>query len=104
MRRLAAPSAAPEDGPTPSGSWARAGGGGPGAEEALGGAERRVRGRADAERLLDAREVRGERVGRELGEPGLEHPLAERAVGRAEAGAGVDERRAADAATHRERD
>ena len=52
--------------------------------------------RHDVERLLDAREVRRERLGREVLEPELVAPASEHVVGRAEAGAGVDERRPAD--------
>jgi hypothetical protein len=75
----------------------------PAGERGVGAGQRR-RDLGDAERALDAVEDGGERLRRELVEavfvaPALEHP-----VGRAEAGAGVHERRAADAAAERQHD
>ena len=58
----------------------------------------------DAQRRLDAVEARRERRGRELVQAVLGTPGGEHAVGGAEAGAGVDERRAAEAAAEREED
>ena len=68
------------------------------------GARQLRRHRDDVERLLHAREVRRERLGREVLEPELVAPAREHVVGRAEAGAGVDERRAADRLPEREQD